>query len=55
MLSKTLILIFVGGICLAAGLVWVARYWVNRTREELKSVDRSKLREWEDEDDWPSR
>lgn len=45
--------LLIGAVLVLAflGLIGYGRYWIRRTREEMKNVDRSKLREWKDEDD----
>lgn len=45
-------------ILIAAVLVYtIAKVfqYMRRSKEQWKEVDKSKLREWEDDDDWPDR
>ena len=45
----------IGGLLVGViGIIWLvgqARYWAERSRRELSQVDKSKLKEWDDEDD----
>lgn len=52
-MSNTHIFMIIGAVlALAAlGLIGYARVWAERSRQELKKIDKSKLREWDDEDD----
>lgn len=46
---------WIGALIVAGVLLYVVvkvRYYARRSREQWSEVDRSKLRDWVDDDDW---
>lgn len=45
------VLVIVAGVIVY--VVAKVRHYAKRSREQWQQVDKSKLREWDDDDDWP--